>query len=167
MHLADTLIGFTDMGDINNHLVAYEKCLEEDTTHHSIPLATSVLVLMVKGLFSSLKFLYAQFPCSAVTGGDLYSILWEAVGRLELMGFRVLGVTCDGLAANRKLYRLHSTVTGLVYKTQNPYARINGLSSSSLIHPTSSRQSETPGPVQRDVSGSVTLTVHNTDFRAH
>ena len=83
---------------------------------------TSVLVLMVKGLFSSLKFPYAQFPCSAVTGGDLYSILWEAVGRLELMEFRVLGVMCDGLAANRKLYRLHSTGTGLVFKTQNPYA---------------------------------------------
>ena len=38
----DELIGFTDLGDINNHLVAYEKCLNEDTCP---TVANSMLVL--------------------------------------------------------------------------------------------------------------------------
>ena len=102
------------MGDINTHLAAFERSLEESNQEQTIPLATSVLVLMVKGLFSSHSLPYVQFPCTSVTGGELYPILWEAVGRLELIGLHVLGVTCDGLAANRKLIRLYSTAKGVV-----------------------------------------------------
>ena len=40
----DELIGFTDLGDVNNHLVAYEKCINEDTFPK---LANSMLVFMV------------------------------------------------------------------------------------------------------------------------
>ena len=76
------------MWDINNHLAAYERSLYEEGRGHSIP---SVLVLMVKRLFSPLKYPYALFPSSAVTAGKLCTIPWEAVGRLELIGFRVLG----------------------------------------------------------------------------
>ena len=85
----------------------------------TIPLATSADGLRTFHLpFISICII----PMHSVTGGELYPIQWEAVGRLELMGFHVLGVTCDGLAANRKLIRLHSTATGVVYKTENPYA---------------------------------------------
>ena len=85
----------------------------------TIPLATSADGLRTFHLpFISICII----PMHSVTGGELYPIQWEAVGRLELMGFHVLGVTCDGLAANRKLIRLHSTATGVVYKTVNPYA---------------------------------------------
>ena len=64
-------------------------------------LANSMLVLMVKGLFNSFHFPYARFPCTAVTGSQLYPVLWEAVCRLEMMaGFKVIGLTCDGLSAN-------------------------------------------------------------------
>ena len=34
----------------------------------------------------------------------MFHIFWKAVGRLERYGFRVLGLTCDGLAANRFLF---------------------------------------------------------------
>ena len=44
---------------------------------------------MIRGLFSSLHFPYAQFPCASVTG-DLFSDpFWEAVFRLERCGFKV------------------------------------------------------------------------------
>jgi hypothetical protein len=86
------------MGDINEHLAAYEKSLESGDEDYAVPLAKSILVLMVKGLFSSLKFRYAQFPCSTVRGSQLYPIVWEAVCYLDMLGFRVLGLTCDGLA---------------------------------------------------------------------
>ena len=88
--------------------------------------ATSMLVLFVKGLFSSLEFAYAQFPCTDLVGPQMYDPVWEAVARLELCGFRVMALVCDGLAANRKLFRLHKPVTAapteITYKVKNPFA---------------------------------------------
>ena len=64
------LIGFTNLGDINNHLDAYEKALSTDEKPPS--LAKSGQVFMVRGLFTKLQFAYAQFPCSILTGEKLY-----------------------------------------------------------------------------------------------
>ena len=64
-----------------------------------------MLVLMVRGLFNQLRF---QFPCNKLSGDQLYKPLWEAVGRLEHCGFRVMALVCDGLAANRRLFSLHN-----------------------------------------------------------
>ena len=49
--------------------------------------ATSMLVLFVKGLFSLLEFAYAQFPCTDLVGPQMYDLMWEAVAKLELYGF--------------------------------------------------------------------------------
>ncbi len=38
-----------------------------------------MMVFMVRGLFSSLKFPYAQFPCVDLSGDLLYDPFWEAV----------------------------------------------------------------------------------------
>ena len=82
----DELIGFTDLGDINNHLLQFEKSLQDQ----QIPtLADSMLVFMVGGLFISLQYPYAQFPCASITGDLLYNPVWEAVYRLERCGFQV------------------------------------------------------------------------------
>ena len=51
------LIGYTNIGDVNSHLMEYEKRLSEDMEDR---MADSMLVLMVKGLFSKLQFAYAQ-----------------------------------------------------------------------------------------------------------
>ena len=64
-------------------------------------LATHVLMLMVRGLFSSMKFPYAQFSTKSLSGCDIVSIFWSAVERLELLGFQVLAVVCDGASSNR------------------------------------------------------------------
>lgn len=85
------------------------------------PLANSMLVVMIRGLFSSLRFPYAQFPCSSMQGHQLYDLFWEAVGRLERCGFNVLACTCDGLSVNRRFFRLHGAGR-LVHKVLNPYA---------------------------------------------
>ena len=125
MHVyVGAITGFTDLGDINNHLISLEKNIE-DHAISSIPLANSMLVLLVKGLFSNLSFPYAQFSCTSICGDQMYDIFWEAVGRLELMGFKVMALTYDGLSANRRLFRLHNptaTPDDIVYKTLNPYA---------------------------------------------
>ncbi len=49
------MIGFTDLGDINNHLVQLEKSLEDDKLVKP-KLAKTMMVFMVRGLFSSLQF---------------------------------------------------------------------------------------------------------------
>ena len=115
-------VGFTDIGDINSHLLAFQQSLEDDESK-STPLANSMLVFLVRGLFSNLKFPYAQFACTALSGDQMYFPFWEAVSRLELCGFKVLALTSDGLAANRQLFRLHEPASNkIVYKVANPYA---------------------------------------------
>jgi len=68
------------------------------------------LVLFVKGLLSKLAFPYAQFASTDLSGKLMYDPVWEAVDRLELCSFKVLVLVCDGLAANRKLFRLHNLI---------------------------------------------------------
>lgn len=82
------LIGFVDLGDINCHLFAFEPSVDlPDTTPES--LASSMLVVMVRGLFTNLQFPYAQFPCANVSGDLLYDPFWEAVFRIERLGLKV------------------------------------------------------------------------------
>ena len=73
-------------------------------------LADHMLVLMVKGLFTTLDP-YVQFPCCGLSGDQMYDPFWEAVGRLERYGFRVL-------------FRLHdpSPHPGEVYRVPNTYS---------------------------------------------
>lgn len=142
------LNGYTHLGDVNSHLARYEKELGEQGERDT--LATSMLVIMVRGLFTHLKFPYAQFPCTDLSGisdsivnvqvvstctsfiwchyfmllGDqLFDPMWEAVFRLENLGFTVLGVCCDGLAANRRLFSLHQPGSSSpAHKVLNPHA---------------------------------------------
>lgn len=107
---------------MESHLETFQRFIEGGEPHRS-PLANSMLVLMVRGLLSRLQFPYAQFPCTALSGHQLYEPFWEAVGRLECCGFKVLALTCDGLAANRRLFKLHSQDDHpFVHKVANPYA---------------------------------------------
>ena len=40
----------------------------------------------------------------------MFDLVWEAVSWLELCGLKVLALTCDGLAANHRLFPLHTLV---------------------------------------------------------
>ena len=83
------LLGFVDMGKINNHLLLFEKQLASDSDIDSPPLAKTTMVFMVKSLFSSFRFAYVQFPCASVSGDLLYQPFWKAVFRLERMDIKV------------------------------------------------------------------------------
>jgi len=52
----------------------------------------------------------------------MFDPVWQAVSRLERLGFHVLALTCDGASPNRKLWKLHSKGDDMVYKVPNPYA---------------------------------------------
>ena len=121
-----TLIGFTNLGEINNHLMKFEKSLTGES--QSMPtIAGSMLVMMVRGLLSKLNFPYAQFACANLTGDQLVDPVWEAIARLERQGLKVLCLTCDGASTNRRLWSLHGkdrdlSDRGVLYKVPNVYA---------------------------------------------
>lgn len=78
------LIGFANLGDLNQHFQQLERNLEP-ASDVIVPdvLASSMLVIMVRGLFSHLNYPYAQFPCASLTGDSLFEPFWEAVMQLE------------------------------------------------------------------------------------
>lgn len=117
-----SLLGFVDLDDINNHLQAFEKSLSASESKPT--LATHIVVFMVRGLFSSLRFPYAQFPCSSLNGHTLYALVWECISHLETIGFKVLALTADGASCNRKFFKMHreKSSTCFPHKTANIYA---------------------------------------------
>ena len=54
-----------------------------------------MLVLMVRGIFFKLQYPFAHFPTKTL-GVTLFTIMWEAIERLELLNFKVLMITGDG-----------------------------------------------------------------------
>ena len=81
------LIGFVDLGEINNHLTKFEQTLNENDD--TPVLAKSMVVMMVKGLFTNLQFPYVQYPCTSLVGEQLFCPFWNAISHLERMGFKV------------------------------------------------------------------------------
>ena len=96
--IAGAIIGFTNLGHVNSHLRAFENANKTDNDYslplanktdddyslplanktdddYSLPLANSILVLLVRGLFTKLYFPYAQFPCTALSGDQMYEPL--------------------------------------------------------------------------------------------
>lgn len=66
------LIGFVDLGDVNNQLLAFEESIEQENNSNSPVLANSMFTFMVKGLFTSFRHVYANFPCSSLKGDLLF-----------------------------------------------------------------------------------------------
>lgn len=117
------LIGFVNLGDINDHLQHFEQTLSSDISDQP-NLASSMLVFMVKGIFTRLEFPYAHFPCSSLTAEFLYPIVWNAIRRLEALGLKVLVLTCDGAGPNCKFFRLHKAREDAQRKTRKGKRKI-------------------------------------------
>ena len=100
------IIGFTNLGDINNQLLE----LERSETGSQCPLVTNMLVFMVRGLFLKLEFLYAQFPYASLSGNQLFPMVWGCIKRLDACGFKVIALTADGVSCNRKFFKMHQKI---------------------------------------------------------
>ena len=114
------LIGFVDLGSTNNRLLEFENALCGEKSQPK--LALTMLVLMVRGLFYKLNYPYAQFACNTITGDVMFDPVWEAVSRLERLGFCVLALTCDGATPNCRLWKLHTAKDEPIYKVSNVFA---------------------------------------------
>ena len=91
------LVGFHNLGEVNNLLGDLERELKNPNTRR--PLAKIMLVFMVRGLFTSMKFPYVQFAAANTKGATLFPLFWQ-VFRLTRLGLCVVAVTCDGASDN-------------------------------------------------------------------
>ncbi len=73
---------------------------------------------MIRGVFSSLRFPYGHFPTHDIKGTKLYSIVWEAIERLERLGFKVVALTSDALWCYSSNYFLTCTLQIKKYVTR-------------------------------------------------
>ena len=88
------LTRFLDLGNVTTHLIDYERQSQENS--EILPqrkLAKTIVVLMVRGLFTDIKFPYVTFPAASPKGCDLFPLLWDAIERLTRLDFRVYLVT--------------------------------------------------------------------------
>ena len=92
------IVGFTNLGDINNHLIQLERaCLSAEESSNE-PLARTVMVFMVKGLFQHLAFPFAHFSVHECHGRSadrsiLGGSLQAGEGRTEGMeGLQAKGI---------------------------------------------------------------------------
>ena len=117
-----SVMGFVDLGSVSNAFLNYERSMKgNDHVTHSV--ATHMLVFMVRGIFIRLNFPYAQYPTSDVSAGLLYPIVWEVIRSLECAGLKVVSLTGDKAAANRRFFSMHqSPDSNLCYKVPNPYS---------------------------------------------
>ena len=119
------VIGFVELDNIDEHVERIQQLYSGQSANLPKTVATHVQAIMVRGLFTSCKFPLAHFPTSSITGDQLFTIVWEAVERLERIGLKVLAITADGAGPNRKFFHLHfnSTKKQVCYKTTNPYTK--------------------------------------------
>ena len=102
------IVGFIDLGTINNTLLKFESLLSDDS-NQPMPVANHMLTFMVWGLFIHLQFPYAYYPTGGITADLLFPIVWEVVRNLECAGFKVISITGDEASQNRKFFRMHKS----------------------------------------------------------
>ncbi|XP_070547240.1 uncharacterized protein [Ptychodera flava] len=124
-HHTGELIGYVDLDKTGNQLVNLEHILNgEGRDKQGPPLAKFVLLLMVRGIGSDLKYPLAAFATDGIKCELLYSILWRAVEIIELSAsLKVLFITCDGASPNRKFFNMHRELGNeIVFSTDNIYS---------------------------------------------
>ena len=70
------VVGFVEINDIKHQM----NILENQTSSNLPPIATHLLTIMVRGLFTSCKFPYAHFPTDCLTGDQMFPIVWDPGG---------------------------------------------------------------------------------------
>ena len=115
------LIGYSDLGEVNNLLADYEQhMLSSETTPR--PLGKCMLIFMVRGLFTSLKFPYVQFAAASTKGCDIFPLVRQAIKHLTRLGLFVTTITCDGASDNRRMFAMFNSKDTLSYKTVNVFS---------------------------------------------
>ena len=94
-------IGFIDLDDTSNQILQFERGLEKTENK----LASSMLVLMVRGTTTNYEFPFAAFATNGLHTNQLQTILMRAVELLEVdCGLKCMYIACDGAGQNRRFF---------------------------------------------------------------
>lgn len=114
------IVGFTDLGDPELTFSSFD---------NELPVATTAIAFLVRGLMTSLKFILCYFCTSgAATSFQIFTLFWQVVAVLELkVNIWCVAAIADGAATNRKFFKLHkglqdASYTGVIYYTVNLFA---------------------------------------------
>ena len=75
------LVGFTNLGKVNEEIRDF--CHRGPIDESNKPMASTVFVIMVRGLTVDFNFPYASFPAQGLSGEKIAPLLMEATFRLE------------------------------------------------------------------------------------
>jgi len=120
----DQLVGFIALDSVSDHILEFERVCQSNGTTRKPDLASHMLVLLVRGIWTGLKFPHAQFPTTGAVFHQLYPTVMEAVMRLEIMGFKVISLISDGSSPNYKVYCLMRDPSDVItpgYCCPNPF----------------------------------------------
>ena len=116
------LVGFIDLDKVGNDILNMQEIVKNEEK----TLAKNVLVIMVRGVGSNLKFPFAHFATNGITSDQLFPILWRSVEICEVdLGLKVLYITSDGASPNRRFIRLHGENDSVVYRGENIFSEDN------------------------------------------
>jgi hypothetical protein len=114
------LVGYVSLDKVADELQNLEQLSGGDKQ-----LAEHMLVTMVRGITTGLRYPLSAYATKSASASSLYSIMWECVESLEtIAGLKVLYICCDGAVQNRKFFNLHAAECNNlpVHKTKNLYA---------------------------------------------
>ena len=126
------IIGYAEVGDVTNLLDTLEAQVDNPEGQMR-PLAKCMLVFMVRGVFTSLRYPYVQFSAVSTKGASLFPLLRKVLARLAWLGMTVVSVVCDGASDNRRMFSMHDSNDKMVYKIPNLYTKKKIQFFSSLI----------------------------------
>ena len=116
------MIGFTDMGDINEEFRIFQNNIENSEEKSILrDFATHVIVYMARGIFTDLQYPFGYYASTGMTSAQLYPCTMEAVRVLSSIGFDVRALVSDGASPNRKFYKMMLVEQDELYWTLNPF----------------------------------------------
>jgi len=112
------LIGYVHLDRVSNEMQHLHNVVEGAAKK----LAQSLLVVMVRGITTNLKYPIAVYATTTATSTSLYNIIYECIECLEIVaGLKVLYICCDGATSNRRFFHMHNDDIE-TYKINNPYS---------------------------------------------
>ena len=113
------LLGCVNLDNVSNELINLQNITQND----ALRVAKLLLVVMMRGVCSGLKYPLSTFATAGITADFLYPLIWKAIEIVKLYAkLKVLYLCCDGATPNRKFFKLHSTCNAGVHYCDNPFA---------------------------------------------
>ncbi|KAK3917351.1 Transposable element P transposase [Frankliniella fusca] len=117
------LVGYVSLSEAEAEMQFLTDFVKNNSEKDQPPIATKMLVYMVKGVCTKVRDVCASYTTANLTREDLYDRTWEVISWCEAAGIKIIAVVCDGSSVNRGFFQMHVPVTeldgGIVHDTIN------------------------------------------------